>query len=87
MKQKLMLKSEKYDIPAIFTLPETDGRLPCVIMCHGTGSSKDEAGNQYVDLADKLARKGVASIRFDFAVVKAQTQASTRPLWPKSLTL
>ena len=67
MKQKLMLKSEKYDIPAIFTLPETDGRLPCVIMCHGTGSSKDEAGNQYVDLADKLARKGVASIRFDFA--------------------
>ncbi len=67
MKQKLMLKSEKYDIPAVFTLPEKQGKMPCVVMCHGTGSSKDEAGDQYKDLADLLAEKGVASIRFDFA--------------------
>ena len=67
MQQKLMLKSEKYDIPAVFTLPESDEKVPCVIMCHGTGSSKDEAGNQYADLADLLAENGVASIRFDFA--------------------
>ena len=62
-----MLKSEKYDIPAILTLPDNGGKVPCVVMCHGTGSSKDEAGNQYADLADMLAEKGIASIRFDFA--------------------
>lgn len=67
MKEKLMLKSEKYDIPAVFTLPENARKVPCVIMCHGTGSSKDEAGNQYLDLADLLAERGIASIRFDFA--------------------
>ncbi|MBQ7904076.1 MAG: alpha/beta fold hydrolase [Oscillospiraceae bacterium] len=67
MEKKLMLKSEKYDIPAIFTLPENARKVPCVVMCHGTGSSKDEAGNQYADLAQLLAERGIASIRFDFA--------------------
>lgn len=67
MKEKLLLKSELYDIPAVFTLPENGEKVPCVIMCHGTGSSKDEAGNQYLDLADLLAERGVASVRFDFA--------------------
>ena len=67
MVEKFFLKSEKYDIPAIFTLPENDGKFPCLVMCHGTGSSKDEAGNQYLDLATQLAEKGIASIRFDFA--------------------
>lgn len=67
MKEKLLLKSELYDIPAVFTLPENSEKVPCVIMCHGTGSSKDEAGNQYLDLAGLLAEKGIASIRFDFA--------------------
>ena len=67
MVEKFFLKSEKYDIPAILTLPEGIDKAPCLIMCHGTGSSKDEAGNQYVDLAAQLAEKGIASIRFDFA--------------------
>ena len=67
MTEKMLLKSEKYDIPAVFTLPENAEKAPCLIMCHGTGSSKDEAGNQYADLAELLAEKGIASIRFDFA--------------------
>ncbi len=67
MIKKLFLKSEKYDIPAVLTLPERNDKAPCLIMCHGTGSSKDETGNQYADLSDTLAEKGIASIRFDFA--------------------
>lgn len=67
MKEKLMLKSENYHIPAVFTCPDGNNKYPCVIMCHGTGSSKDEAGNQYLDLSERLAEKGVASVRFDFA--------------------
>ncbi len=67
MTEKLFIKSEKYNIPAILTIPENSRKSPCLIMCHGTGSSKDEAGNQYVDLAKLLEEKGIASIRFDFA--------------------
>ena len=67
MVEKFFLKSDKYDIPAVFTLPESAEKVPCLVMCHGTGSSKDEAGNQYADLSALLAEKSIASIRFDFA--------------------
>ena len=67
MVEKITLKADKYEIPLVLTLPENAQKAPCVIMCHGTGSSKDEAGNQYLDLAQLLAERGVASARFDFA--------------------
>ncbi len=35
-------------------------------MLHGTGSQKDEAGDGYKMLAPKLAKKGIAGVRFDF---------------------
>ena len=67
MTEKFLIPSEKYDIPAVLTLPAKAENAPCLIMCHGTGSSKDEVGNQYADLSALLAEKGIASIRFDFA--------------------
>ena len=67
MVEKITLKADKYEIPLVLTFPEIAQKAPCVIMCHGTGSSKDEAGNQYLDLAQLLAERGVASARFDFA--------------------
>lgn len=42
-------------------------RFPAVILCHGTGSHKDEVGNLFQRLADALALHGIASARFDFA--------------------
>ncbi|WP_254433589.1 alpha/beta hydrolase family protein [Paracoccus yeei] len=35
-------------------------------MLHGLGSSQNEVGNLFVDAADALAERGIASIRFDF---------------------
>ena len=67
MNKSTEIAGRNYSIPAIVTLPETGGKHPCVIMCHGTASDKNEVGNMYADLADSLAAKGIASVRFDFA--------------------
>jgi hypothetical protein len=67
MEDKILIKSELYDIPTVFYKPKIDGLIPAVILCHGTGSCKDEAGNLFIQLAKSLAKKGIASIRFDFA--------------------
>jgi dienelactone hydrolase len=63
----IIIKSELYDIPAVFCQPDIDGLLPAVILCHGTASCKDEVGNLFIKLAKALEEKGIASIRFDFA--------------------
>ena len=39
-------------------------RAPCVIACHGMGSSKDS--DKYLLLSDELPRAGLAVARFDF---------------------
>lgn len=65
--EKIIIKSDLYDIPAIFTYPNEGIIFPTVILCHGTGSSKNEAGNLFVRLAESLREQGIASIRFDFA--------------------
>ena len=54
-----------YDIPAVLTVPEGEGGFPAVIICHGHGGSKDEAGG-FIVLSESLAKAGIASIRMDF---------------------
>lgn len=63
----LTIESRGADVPATFVRPETGpGPLaPLVVMAHGHGGSRDEAGG-FSRLADALARRGVASIRMDF---------------------
>lgn len=65
-KVKIESRTHNYKIPAVLTMPDGIQECPAVILCHGTGSNKDEAGNGYVFLASRLAAKGIASIRFDF---------------------
>lgn len=70
MESKMKISNESYDynIPAVIHLPETKrNTFPAVILCHGTASQKDEVGNMFVSLAEKLAEYGIVSIRFDFA--------------------
>lgn len=55
-----------YEIPAIITLPEGTGPFPAVVMLHGTGSDKNEAGGGYDMLAPAFAKAGIAAIRIDF---------------------
>ena len=48
-------------------LPAGEGPFPAVVMLHGTGSTKDEAGDGYKAAAPVLAEKyGIATIRIDF---------------------
>ena len=67
MDKKLFIKTKKYDIPAIFSYPAEGNNFPAIILCHGTASHKNEIGDMYVMLANKLLKSGIASIRFDYA--------------------
>jgi uncharacterized protein len=59
-----------YTIPGTFTTPRAGGahaHYPAVLLLHGTASQKDEVGNMYLRLAQKLGALGYASLRIDFA--------------------
>ena len=57
----------EYQIPATVCMPTGEGPFPAVVMLHGTGSTRDEAGNGYLYAAPVLAEKyGIATIRIDF---------------------
>ena len=63
---KKLIPFEDYTIPAIITLPD-DPADKGVVMLHGTGTDKDEAGNGYITAARILADDyGLASIRIDW---------------------
>lgn len=68
--QQIFLNNGSYDIPAIFSIPDKKSdqqTMAAVIMLHGTGTQKDEVGNLYKLLSQKLEALGIASIRIDFA--------------------
>ena len=48
----------------VLHLPAGDARVPCVIACHGLGTSKDS--DKYVALGPALTEDGFALARFDF---------------------
>lgn len=73
MENKITIKNELYDIPAILSRPNVGGKFSAAILCHGTGSCKDEVGGLFVKLAESLKQRGIASIRFDFAACGEST--------------
>ena len=48
----------------VLHLPDAPERVPCVVACHGLGSSKDS--DKYVMLGETLPDAGLALARFDF---------------------
>ncbi|WP_292594417.1 alpha/beta fold hydrolase [Mesotoga sp. UBA5847] len=62
----VMIPNIDHDIPAVICIPKGDGPFPIVVMLHGTGSDKSEAGGGYLLAAPALAEAGIASVRFDF---------------------
>lgn len=64
--EDIFLPAEGHEIPATLTLPTGEGPFPAVIMLHGNGSNRHEAGNAYDYFAPELAKAGIASIRFDY---------------------
>ncbi len=66
MEYNVSLVNGDYQVPGIVTLPIGEGPFPAVVMLHGTGSEKNEAGGGYALAAPALAEAGIASIRIDF---------------------
>lgn len=66
MEYSVSLVNGEYEVPGIVTLPMGEGPFPAVVMLHGTGSEKNEAGGGYALAAPALAEAGIASIRIDF---------------------
>ena len=58
-----------HTVPGTLTLPTSaskDAQVPGVVMLHGTGSNRDEAGGGYAIAAPVMAAYGIATLRIDF---------------------
>ena len=58
---RVELESDGWRLVGDWRAPSTNGPFPAALLLHRAAGSGDE----YVDLADKLARRGVASLRLD----------------------
>lgn len=67
MEKTITIDSENYTIPAVFSYLEDHKKMPAIILCHGTGSQKNEVGNLFVEMSKRLLNIGIASIRLDYA--------------------
>ncbi|WOJ96603.1 alpha/beta fold hydrolase [Congregibacter brevis] len=66
--EELSMSNGEYVVPGILSLPaQTNHAAPAVLLLHGTASQKNEVGDLYLQLAQKLAAEGIASLRIDLA--------------------
>ncbi|MCR5414243.1 MAG: lysophospholipase [Kiritimatiellae bacterium] len=67
--KKISIQGPKGTLSAIVRLPaavQPSAKHPVAVLCHGFGGDKCERGGMFREIADALARRGVASVRFDF---------------------
>lgn len=55
------------EVPGRLVLPDDGPPRAAVLLLHGWCSQMDEVGDLHRDLADALAARGIASLRFDFS--------------------
>ncbi|UQZ84256.1 Alpha/beta hydrolase family protein [Paenibacillus konkukensis] len=70
IEQVTVIANASYPLEGILTLPDSQAiKVPAVVFVHGSGPlDKDEtigANKPFRDLAEGLAKKGIASLRFD----------------------
>lgn len=67
--REVSVGAEGFPLPATLTLPQRAGKVPCVILVHGSGpNDRDETigpNKPFRDLAHGLAERGIASVRYD----------------------
>lgn len=63
----ITIYNTEYAIPAVFSYSQKHEKMPAVILCHGTGSQKNEVGNLFAEMSKRLLNIGIASIRLDYA--------------------
>lgn len=64
--EDIVVKNGSRDVPATTVLPEGEGPFPLIVINHGFAGSRNEGGG-FTRLAEIMAKKGLASIRMDFA--------------------
>lgn len=66
--ENIFIEAGDHQIPATVTVPvgAEGAKFPAVIMLHGNGSTRHEAGNAYDYTAPEMAKAGIATIRFDY---------------------
>lgn len=66
--ENITIDAGDHQIPATLTVPVgAEGeKFPAVVMLHGNGSTRHEAGNAYDYAALAMAKAGIATIRFDY---------------------
>lgn len=47
MEKLITIYNTEYAIPAVFSYSPKYEKMPAVILCHGTGSQKNEVGNLF----------------------------------------
>ena len=67
MEKLITIYNTEYAIPAVFSYSPKHEKMPAVILCHGTGSQKNEVGNLFAEMSKRLLNIGIASIRLDYA--------------------
>jgi uncharacterized protein len=75
--ENVAILSRGAKVPAVLTVPAVKGKVPLVVMAHGHGGSKDEAGG-FIAIAEALAKAGIASIRMDFPGCGASVEPFTQ---------
>lgn len=66
--EDVLIDAGDHQIPATVTIPvgAKGQKFPAVVMLHGNGSNRHEAGNAYDYATVEMAKAGIASIRFDY---------------------
>lgn len=66
--ENIVVTTDEFELPGILTIPEVKGVVPAVVLVHGSGPSNMNeaigALEPFEDLAQELAKKGIASIRY-----------------------
>ena len=65
MNEEKLILSEGYRNLSVVLTSSGNSITPIVVMCHGY--SRDKNGTKYIMLSEKLAEKGMSSLRFDFS--------------------
>lgn len=67
--EHVTVRTRKFELPGILTIPSGDGPFPAVVLVHGSGPhDPDETigpNKPFRDLADGLAQRGVAVLRYE----------------------
>jgi dienelactone hydrolase len=82
--QPLIVVNGKFELPGTITIPRGDGPFPAVVLVHGSGPHDEDetvgANKPFKDLADGLASRGVAVLRYTKRTLKYGLQSSDDPI-------